>query len=297
MRIKSLAVGWYGWAILLLCAGLPLCTQAQEVKDTVAVAADTLAAARDTLPVVQQDEPEDETTATSEKQVFTLKENSDAGFYPGKLGADTTLNTAVDELKKQDAYWYVHTAEKFIRDTAKQMRAQQGSGRADKNRQPLQLKQQADEEGSAGNTIAWIVIITIFTAGVIYFLVSNRINILSRGSRYYSTDSTGAVEEDLLHLPHQELLQKAYAAKDYRLATRILFLQTLKLLSDKALISYQADFTNIHYLNQLRQTPYYPSFFTITRHYEYIWYGQFAIAEPAFEKVKTDFLAMQKMIA
>ncbi len=80
-------------------------------------------------------------------------------------------------------------------------------------------------------------------------------------------------------------------------AVRILYLQTLKMLSEKNIITYQADFTNMHYMQQLSQTLFYKDFFTITRHYEYVWYGEFAVSESAFDRIKNDFTSIQNKVS
>jgi hypothetical protein len=142
----------------------------------------------------------------------------------------------------------------------------------------------------------WGIIIAVFLSAVVYFLFANKISIFSRsGSRNTNT----AVEDegvDLFNIPYQDLLQKAYAEKNYRLAVRILYLQTLKLLSEKNIISFQADYTNMDYLQQLSPTMFYKDFFAITRHYEYVWYGGFAVSEPAFTIIRNDFNTIQDKI-
>jgi len=100
----------------------------------------------------------------------------------------------------------------------------------------------------------------------------------------------------LFTIPYQDLLQKAYTEKNFRIAVRILYLQTLKLLSEQNIIAFQADYTNMDYLQQLSQTMFYKDFFAITRHYEYVWYGGFAVSEPVFSTIQQDFNAIQSKI-
>jgi len=67
------------------------------------------------------------------------------------------------------------------------------------------------------------------------------------------------------------------------------FLRLLKNLSDKNIIQYKPDHTNLDYLMQLRTGSMYGDFFSLTRNYEYCWYGQFQIDKGKFEVIKKEF--------
>jgi hypothetical protein len=73
------------------------------------------------------------------------------------------------------------------------------------------------------------------------------------------------------------------------MATRLLFLGTLKLLSENEFIEYNHDKTNADYLKELSGTGLYKDFFRLTRDFEYTWYGHFELSQNAFEQVAEDF--------
>ena len=79
--------------------------------------------------------------------------------------------------------------------------------------------------------------------------------------------------EDIFAINYQKEIDKAAQQGNYRLAVRLLFLRILKNLSQKNIIRYTQDKTNLDYLVQLHATRYYSDFFRITRNYEYSWYG------------------------
>ena len=145
------------------------------------------------------------------------------------------------------------------------------------------------------SNLIWITIVSIFVAAVVFFLLSNRINLFSRKAAKAVGDEATA-EDDLHTASHDSLLAKYIAEKKYRLAVRVLYLQLLKMLSEKSIINYQPQLTNTHYLQQLATTPLYQDFFKVTRHYEYIWYGEFPLSEEAFQKVSSDFANMKKEV-
>jgi hypothetical protein len=77
--------------------------------------------------------------------------------------------------------------------------------------------------------------------------------------------------------------------KNYRLATRYLYLQTLHKLADANIISFAADKTNSQYLYELSSKLYKNEFASLTLNYEYVWYGEFWIDEMAFTKLQSRF--------
>ena len=60
-------------------------------------------------------------------------------------------------------------------------------------------------------------------------------------------------------------------------------------MSEKNIIQYKQDKTNIDYLMQLHTTKHYTNFFRITRNYEYSWYGKFEVSEEAYRIIRNDF--------
>jgi hypothetical protein len=138
----------------------------------------------------------------------------------------------------------------------------------------------------------------VFLSAVIYFLAQNKINLFSKESKGSASDADSTDGKvDIFRLSYTELLRKAEQEQDYRSAVRLLYLQTLKLLSEANIIHYQTDYTNLEYVQQLYQTKFYDEFFTVTRHYEYVWYGKFEISKELFGKMKHDFLAVQNKLA
>ena len=83
------------------------------------------------------------------------------------------------------------------------------------------------------------------------------------------------------------LIRNALQNKNYRLAVRYHYLQTLHLLAGKNQIQLAADKTNDHYVREVANKNFQPGFAAITRNYEYVWYGEFAIDELVYIKLKS----------
>lgn len=94
----------------------------------------------------------------------------------------------------------------------------------------------------------------------------------------------GLEEEDL-----DEGLTRAMTAGDHRLAIRYCYLKTLRLLDTAGLIGYHPQTTNEEYIAQLHPLPQGESFRFLTRAYERIWYGDFAITGQQFERLLQSF--------
>lgn len=75
----------------------------------------------------------------------------------------------------------------------------------------------------------------------------------------------------------------------YRMAIRFHFLELLYRLHDHGLISYHPETTNADYLNSMRKYQGYSEFKSLTRIYEYAWYGDFEISESVYQQVAERF--------
>jgi len=95
----------------------------------------------------------------------------------------------------------------------------------------------------------------------------------------------------------QQLIKNALADKNYRLAIRYYYLHILKLMSEKELIDWQLQKTNVDYEKELVGSNFSDPFKTITRLYDYVWYGGFEIDETKYKRAETEFDSLQNSIA
>lgn len=94
----------------------------------------------------------------------------------------------------------------------------------------------------------------------------------------------------------QELIKKALQEGNYRLAVRYYYLHILKLLSERELIAWELQKTNDDYQKELEKSAFSEHFDTITRLYDYVWYGGFTIDETKYNKAAIEFTTLQKNI-
>lgn len=95
--------------------------------------------------------------------------------------------------------------------------------------------------------------------------------------------------ENINEIDFDERIELAVAQHNYRLAVRLLYLKSLKLLGDAGVIHWEINKTNRDYLNEIGNPEQRTAFGTLTRQFEYIWYGEFAIDGTVFSKVRSLF--------
>jgi hypothetical protein len=101
--------------------------------------------------------------------------------------------------------------------------------------------------------------------------------------RYAVTD------DDINSIDFDAELSRAMEDRNYRLATRIYYLSTLKLLSDQSLIDWQIDKTNISYVKELQANSLKDGFRKLTAYFEKHWYGNIAVSQEEFDQVRSSF--------
>lgn len=175
------------------------------------------------------------------------------------------------KLKASDEYWYANAERE--KPKPKDLQKQPPGGRP----------------AWVGNLL-WFLVIGVFLAIVGWYLASSNIRLFGRSSKRLAGDEEeNGDTEDIFALPYEREIAKAEEKGDYRQAVRLRYLQTLRELSDRGLIDYRYGRTNNHYVSQLSQHPQHKLFSGLTRHFEYIWYGQFPLPAERYALLRADF--------
>jgi hypothetical protein len=153
-------------------------------------------------------------------------------------------------------------------------------------------KKKTQSKGSQSSTFyqtfLWLLAVGGFIAFLIIYLSNSNISLFRRSKTMEHLEGEHGIE-DIFAINYNREIEKAIAAGDYRIAVRLLFLQLLRGMSDRNIIQYSHERTNLDYLLQVHHAPWYKQFFRITRNYEYVWYGLFEIDRPKFEAINKDF--------
>ncbi|WP_400078186.1 hypothetical protein [Winogradskyella sp. R77965] len=123
---------------------------------------------------------------------------------------------------------------------------------------------------------------------LIKFLLQSPINSVFK-TEDKTIDGFTYVEENIEQIDFDKLISKALKDNNYRLATRYLYLKSLKSLANKKVIEWHYDKTNSDYLNEITDSKLKTLFKRVSYIYDYVWYGEFPIDETSFNKNKNDF--------
>lgn len=137
--------------------------------------------------------------------------------------------------------------------------------------------------------LLWMLVVGGFIAILIWFLLSSNVQLFQKKQTKIAQEKDELSTDNIFDINYEMEIAKAAAARDFRLAIRLLYLQILKELSQKGILQYKQERTNSDYVLQLFGTAYYKDFFALTRSFEYSWYGQFPISEEAFKTIHIHF--------
>jgi hypothetical protein len=105
-----------------------------------------------------------------------------------------------------------------------------------------------------------------------------------------------SIEEVETFTAWDKALQDALQKEDYRLATRVLYLELLQKMNQKGLVKYGANLTNWDYVGQLLQSNYLYDFTRLTNYFDRVWYGSTSLSFAQFNVVKQAFFHFKQSI-
>ncbi|WP_052496249.1 DUF4129 domain-containing protein [Pedobacter lusitanus] len=129
--------------------------------------------------------------------------------------------------------------------------------------------------------VALIVFIIIKFTGVDFRLFSGK----SKAITIPYTESADNIHE----IDFKTEIDKAIMSANYRMAVRLMYLRSLKKLSNSNLINWQPEKTNQTYISEISDPHQRAQFSQLTTQFEYIWYGEFFIDKENFNQVKNSY--------
>jgi hypothetical protein len=141
--------------------------------------------------------------------------------------------------------------------------------------------------------LKWFFYLSILFGVILLIIKGDFRSFKFRNNTEFETEITdNTIVQSAEHLNRISFEQQITAAEtsgNFRLAVRLYFLWTLKLLSNKKLISYNLKKTNNEYALELKNTIYHIDFEGVANFYNYIWYGEFMVSEAKYQQVKSSF--------
>jgi hypothetical protein len=188
-------------------------------------------------------------------------------------------DSVVKKLRADDAYWYVNT----VPERQKQKEAKL-------------TQQEKWYQKEWFTNLLWFLIIGSFVAILIIFFASSNIRLFRKRPVAAAVEDGEITEETIFSLDYDKEIQQAVNDQNYRLAIRLWYLRTLKDLAEKKLIQYKQEKTNSDYVAELFKTSYHKNFFSLTRSFEYIWYGRFELSGDRFVILQKDFINFKQQL-
>jgi hypothetical protein len=140
--------------------------------------------------------------------------------------------------------------------------------------------------------ITFYTVSILLAAAVLVFFVMKVMG-LSSGSIFGRNTKNGlaySISDDDIHkISFDEAIQNAVDNGNYRLALRLLYLQSLKNLSDRGYINWAIDKTNRDYINEVATRPWFGLFKMLTHTFEYAWYGEMNVERDNFQRLQLQF--------
>lgn len=103
--------------------------------------------------------------------------------------------------------------------------------------------------------------------------------------------------ENIHELNFEQLIKEATEKNELRLATRLIFLHALKLLSDRHLIEFNPGKTNHDYVEELKTSDLKTGLNELSFYFDYAWYGNFAINDTQFQRINNTFAEWRTKIS
>ncbi|MEM8567798.1 MAG: DUF4129 domain-containing protein [Bacteroidota bacterium] len=118
---------------------------------------------------------------------------------------------------------------------------------------------------------------------------------------FYSSSDRGVMDFDVHHeniheMDFDTLIREAIEQKEFRNAIRLIYLYSLKHLSDHQFIEWRPGKTNHEYMDEISQVELKSEFGELSYYFEYAWYGDFPISESQFQNVNALFKHWKKRL-
>jgi hypothetical protein len=134
-------------------------------------------------------------------------------------------------------------------------------------------------------TPVMIVIFFLILFAVVFFLYKKRPELFMHSKK--SSKIPYSVEEENIHkIDFDNEISKSLANENYRLAIRLVYLQTLRHLSDNKLIDWQIHKTPTEYLFEIKDKEIKQPFRELTNHFLQVRYGNYPASLLLYETMR-----------
>jgi hypothetical protein len=194
------------------------------------------------------------------------------------------------EWIKNKEYKYDENTKQSIEKKLRNKSTIDKTGEASESKEylPQQIKLPSFGISSEVGIVFLYILIALVLLFIIYFLV---------GNKYLSKENykkeTGKNEESWANIETftewDKAVVEAEQRGDYRLATHILFLETIAHLKSKGYINYKVNSTNHDLIKQIGDQHLRTNFKKICFNYEFVWFGKYELNQEQYHQLKYSF--------
>jgi Domain of unknown function (DUF4129) len=245
---------------------------------------------------------QDDDNVYQEDPVKVYNESNTEKAYESRAFSDSRMG----ELKNQEDFQYT---DKKIQEQDEQ----NGKGSSDYDYSKKEKQERAnnssssssssyDRSGNSGGAGAWWIILLLFliVVGIILYSIGFKPSTLfrknSKNLQPEKENDEHFNEDHIDHIKFESELDKAIRIGNYRLAVRILYLESLKKLNDKQLIDWKINKTNWDYVREVNLPQLKGDFRQITNSFDYVWYGNFPVDESIFKLMQEKIVNFKNKI-
>jgi hypothetical protein len=204
----------------------------------------------------------------------------------------------IDTLKKREKdLWYVDSSPPDPRKTQKEI---EDSLRKEYLKQHPTEAREREEIFQGFNIPSWVLstlkwlFYAVLLGGVLMLILKGNLNFGFKPKNNKVDEiisETTAIEsaEQLKNIGYEDQIKRAEEQGNYRLATRLYYLWTLKKLIDDDLIQFHIKKTNKDYCQELFGKTVYDDFSQCTQYYNYVWFGEFNVDSAMYTKIQSEF--------
>ncbi len=148
----------------------------------------------------------------------------------------------------------------------------------------------------SGKVVIWVGIALLIAGLVVYILRNKGVVFFSRRNKKWAAEQLTTDPDEFVPDDWQQYIQRTAAEGQYRLALRYGYRYLLQILGAHELLNLQPAKTNYQYLYELSQSEWYQPFSTLTRQYEYAWYGGFEVSDQQFRAFYDNLMALKQKL-
>lgn len=143
----------------------------------------------------------------------------------------------------------------------------------------------------SGRRTVWTILIALCTAAILFFAL--KVMGMSSGGLFARDGGSGLTytteTEDINRISFDDAIKEAIESRNFRIAIRLLYLQSLKHLADKEYIQWQLNKSNNDYIREVAGKPWQSLFKKLTYSFEYSWYGEMNLTNDEFQDLQVQF--------